>query len=101
MQIRPRESACHLILIKSALDATDKEDGSFIIVDQNKDNILKAITSCLEQPLCHILQELSDFNSECTEIANAINALKKAMLDHNEDTKTPKVPDDIKKYLSG
>lgn len=101
MQTRHRESSCHLILIKSALDATDIEDDSIITVDQNKDTILKAITSCLEQPLCHILQELSDFYSECTEKTNEIMALKMMMLDHIEDTKTPTVPDDIKKCLTG
>lgn len=101
LETRPRESACHLILINSALDATDKEDNSIIIVDQNKDKILEAITSCLEQPLCHILQELSDFYSKCTERANAVMALKKTLLDNSENTKTPTVPDDIKKCLSG
>lgn len=101
MQTRHRESSCHLILIKSALDATDKEDDSIITVDQNKDKILKAITSWLEQPLCHILQELSDCYSECTEKTNEIMALKMMMLDHIEDTKTPTVPDDIKKCLTG
>lgn len=101
MQTRPQESVCHPIFIKSGLDATDKEDDSFIIVDQNKDEILKAITSCLEQPLCHTLQELSDLHSECTEKMNEIIALKKMMLDHTEDIMTPTVPDDIKKYLTG
>lgn len=101
LETRPRESACHLILINSALDATDKEDNSIIIVDQNKDKILEAITSCLEQPLCHILQELSDFYSKCTERANEVMALKKTLLDNSENTKTPTVPDDIKKCLSG
>lgn len=101
LETRPQKSVCHPIFIKSGLDATDKEDDSFIIVDQNKDEILKAITSCLEQPLCHTLQELSDLHSECTEKMNEIIALKKMMLDHNEDTMTPTVPDDIKKYLTG
>lgn len=101
LETLPRESACHLILIKSALDATDKEDDSILIVDHNKDNILKAITSCLEQPLCHILQELSDFHSECTEKTNEIMTLKKIMLDHIEVNKTPTVPYDIKKFQSG
>lgn len=101
LEARPRESVCHPIFIKSGLDATDKEDDSIIIVDQNKDEILKAITSCLEQPLCHILQELSDLHSDCTEKMNQIMALKKMMLDHTEDTMTPTVPDNIKKYLTG
>lgn len=99
MQTRPRESVCHPIFIKTDLDATDKEDDSIIIVDQNKGDILKAITSCLEQPLCHILQELSDLHSECTEKMNEIMALKKMMLNHIEDTMTPTVPIDIKRYL--
>lgn len=101
MQTRPGERACHSILIKPVLDASDKKDDSIIIVNQNKDNILKAITSCLEQPLCCILQELSDFYSECTERSNEIMALKKMMLAHNEHNETPTVPDNIKKYLSG
>lgn len=99
MQTRPRESVCHPIFIKTDLDATDKEDDSIIIVDQNKGEILKAITSCLEQPLCHILQELSDLHSECTEKMK-IMALKKMMLNHIEDTMTPTVPIDIKRYLT-
>lgn len=100
MQTRSEKSACHLIFIKSGLDATGKEDDSIIVVDQNKENILKAITLCLEKPLCNILQELSDCHSECTERANEIMALKKMMLEHNEDTETPTVPDDVKKFLS-
>lgn len=101
LETRPGERACHSILIKPVLDASDKKDDSIIIVNQNKDNILKAITSCLEQPLCCILQELSDFYSECTERSNEIMALKKMMLAHNEHNETPTVPDNIKKYLSG
>lgn len=99
LETRPRESVCHPIFIKTDLDATDNEDDSIIIVDQNKGDILKAITSCLEQPLCHILQELSDLHSECTEKMNEIMALKKMMLNHIEDTMTPTVPIDIKRYL--
>lgn len=99
LKTRPRESVCHPIFIKTDLDATDKEDDSIIIVDQNKGEILKAITSCLEQPLCHILQELSDLHSECTEKMK-IMALKKMILNHIEDTMTPTVPIDIKIYLT-
>lgn len=100
LETRPRESVCHPIFIKTDLDATDKKDDSIIIVDQNKGEILKAITSCLEQPLCHILQELSDLHSEYTEKMNEIMALKKMMLNHIEDTMTPTVPIDIKRYLT-
>lgn len=100
LETRPRESVCHPIFIKTDLDATDKEDDSIIIVDQNKGEILNTITSCLEQPLCHILQELSDLHSESTEKMNEIMALKKMMLNHIEDTMTPTVPDDIKRYLT-
>lgn len=99
LKTRPRESVCHPIFIKTDLDAKDKEDDSIIIVDQNKGEILKAITSCLEQPLCHILQELSDLHSECTEKMK-IMALEKMMLNHIEDTMTPTVPIDIKRYLT-
>lgn len=101
LQTRSAKSACHLIFIKSSLDATDKEDDSIIFVDQNKKNILKAITLCLEKPLYHMLQELSDCHSECTERSSEIMALKKMMLEHNEETGTPTIPDNVKKCLSG
>lgn len=101
MQTWRGEEARQVILITSVQSATDEADDSIMVVDQNKENILKAITRCLEQPLCHMLQEWLNVYSESTERINEIMDLKRMMLDHNEDNETPRVPHDIKTYLSG
>lgn len=101
LETRHGESACHVIFIKSVRDAADEADGSIKVDDQNKEIILNAITSCLEQPLCDKLQEWSTVYAEYTERYNEIIDLKKMMLDHNEATETPTIPYDIDKYLSG
>lgn len=97
MQARREESACHVILIKSVLDATDNKDGSIRVVDQNKENILNTITSYLEKPLGDILQKWSDIY---TDRVDAIMAFKKTILDHNKDIETPNVADNKEKCLS-
>lgn len=55
-----RENTCHKILIKSDTfcDKIDKTDDSIIIVERNKEQIKETITSCLEEPLHLLLQEL-------------------------------------------
>lgn len=90
-----------MILITPVQGATDEADDSIIVVDQNKENILKAITICLEKPLCHILQELLNVYSESTERINEIMDLKRMMLGHKGENETPRLPQDIKKYLFG
>lgn len=95
------EEERQVIHIKSVQGATDEADDSIMVVEQNKENILKAITMCLEQPLCHMLQEWLNVYSESAEKINEILDLKRMMLGHNENNETPRVPYDIKKYLSG
>lgn len=58
-----RESTYHKILIKSDTfcDKIDKADDSIIIVEKNKEQIKETITSCLEEPLHLMLQELLNF----------------------------------------
>lgn len=51
------ESACHKILIKSKqaiCNETDEACGSTINIVQNKESIIKTITSCLIQPICQL-----------------------------------------------
>lgn len=86
-----------MILIKSVLDATDNNDGSIRVVDQNKENILNTITSYLEKPLGHMLQKWSDIYTDRYE---EIMAFKITILDHNKDTETPSVADNKEKCLS-
>lgn len=95
-----KESTCHLILVKSALDVADKADDFIIVVDRNKETILEAITSCLEQPLCEMLQEWLHLYSEDSVILGEVEALLKTRLNHNSAIDPPKVPDDLKIYLS-
>lgn len=97
LEARREESACHVILIKSVLDATDNKDGSIRVVDQNKENILNTMTSYLEKPLGAILQKWSDIY---TDRVDEIMAFKKTILDHNKDIETPNVADNKGKCLS-
>lgn len=89
-----------MILVKSALDVADKADDFIIVVDRNKETILEAITSCLEQPLCEMLQEWLHLYSEDSVILGEVEALLKTRLNHNSAIDPPKVPDDLKIYLS-
>lgn len=97
LEARREESACHVILIESVLDATDNKDGSIRVVDQNKENILNTITSYLEKPLGDILQKWTDLY---TDRVDEIMAFKKTILDHNKDIETPNVADNKEKCLS-
>lgn len=96
-----REGACNLILIKSHKDETDEVDDFIINVCRNKTNILEAIISCLEQPLCKMLQEWLNLYSEESDIRSDINALCKMRLNHDDETDISEIPEDLKKYLSG
>lgn len=55
-----KESACHGILIKSDTDCDELngEDDHIIVVNQNKERIQEIITTCLEEQLHQILQQL-------------------------------------------
>lgn len=100
LQACHKESACHLILVKPVQDVADKADDSVIVVDRNKEKILEAITSCLEQPLCEMLQEWLCLYSEDSVIFGEVEALYKTRLNQHNATDTPKVPDDLNIYLS-
>lgn len=52
------QGAMDKILIESAsiCDGIDKITDSLIIVDENKEDIMRAITSCLEKPIHQMLQ---------------------------------------------
>lgn len=100
MQTCHKESACRLILVKPVQDVADNADDSIIVVDRNKVNILEALTSCLEQPLCNMLQEWLHLYSEDSVILGEVEALYKTRLNANNAIDAPKVPDDLKIYLS-
>lgn len=95
------EGTCQLIFIKTVRDDTDKANDLVISVDRNKNNILEAITLCLEQPLCNMLQEWSQLYSEDSDILADIQTLYTLRLNHNDEADTSEVPDNIKRYLSG
>lgn len=89
-----------MILVKPVHDVADNADDSIIVVDRNKVNILEALTSCLEQPLCNMLQEWLHLYSEDSVILGEVEALYKTRLNANNAIDAPKVPDDLKIYLS-
>lgn len=95
LEVCKKESACQLILVEPDLDVADK---SIKIVDRNKEKILEAITSCLEQPLCKMLHELRLY-SEDSIILVEVEALLKTSLNHDNATDRPEAPDNIKSYL--
>lgn len=54
-----QSSPSHSILVTSEpVCETDKGDDSITIIGQNKDEIMKTITFCLEQPFRHMLEQL-------------------------------------------
>lgn len=109
LQACRREGACHLIVIKPVRDVKETANDSVIFVDRKKENILGAVTSCLEQPLCNMLHEWLHLYSEDSEIHSEIKTLCMMTLNHNDETDTPEVPErdtpevpeKIKIYLSG
>lgn len=90
-----------MILIKSNKDETDEVDDFIINVGRNKTNILVAIISCLEQPLCKMLKKWLNLYSEDSDIRSDINALCKMRLNNDDETDIFEIPEDLKKYLSG
>lgn len=103
------QSACHKILIKSStLSDTDQADDSINIVDKSKEQIKDAITTCLEEPLLQMLQELlEDLKNEpsnkttsvyIAEIEAICKNMKVSSLFSSPDTKSI-VPEDVKDYL--
>lgn len=113
-----KESACHRILIKSDTDC-DKlngEDDHIIVVNQNKERIQEIITTCLEEPLHQILQQLKESlktetpNRNVSRLIDEIEDISKQMiLQKHKDTSVVSVetsvgtkcivPEDVKTYL--
>lgn len=89
-----------MILVKSVQNVADNVDDSIIVVDRNKVNILEALTSCLEQPLCNMLQEWLHLYSEDSVVLGEVEALYRTRLNTSNAIDPPKVPDDLKIYLS-
>lgn len=114
------ERACHKILIKSGncYDKTDDADDSIISVGQNKYQIEEIITSCIEEPLQHMLQKWSEdlkldhLRGSATDIIAEIEAIRKKLVSNNSintevdpslpnsSTKTV-LPGNVKDYLFG
>lgn len=90
-----------MIFIKSFHDVTDEADDFIINVDRNKRNSLEALISCLEQPLCNMLQEWLHLFKEDSDIIADIYAVWKMRLNHDDETDIPEVPEDLQEYLSG
>lgn len=101
-----KESACHRILIKSDTDCDELngEDDHIIVVNQNIERIQEIITTCLEEPLHQILQQLKE--SLKTEIEDIS---KQMILEKHKDTSVVSVetsvgakcivPENVKTYL--
>lgn len=99
--------ASHSILVTSEpVCETDKGDDSITIIGQNKEEIMKTITICLEQPFRHKLEQLlkdlpnKDSSGLASKRSGEIMALlKEIRFDNNEETVTENLPDDIQDYL--
>lgn len=109
------DRASDKILIKSAsiCDETEETTESLIIIAENKTDIARAITSCLEKPIHQILQHWSTglktegLGKRTSRVIAEIKAIRKELvLDEHKrttaatDCKTC-VPDDLKDYLFG
>lgn len=114
-----QEGVCHKIFIRSdtfcdkADRDEDEDDDSIISVCQDKDQIQDIITSCLEEPLQKMLQQLREglkrerFGENTLDIIAEIDAISKELLLNSKDTDVPIsdskniVPVDVKKFLLG
>lgn len=113
-----KESACHMILIKSDTDCDELngEDDHIIVVNQNKERIQEIITTCLEEPLHQILQQLKESLKTETPTRNVSRLIdeiedisKQMILQKHKDTSVVSVetsvgtkcivPEDVKTYL--
>lgn len=121
LEVLRRSSACHRILIKSdeIYDDTKEEDVNIIIIEQNKEQIKKSITSCLEEPLHRMLEKWLEYlkNYGSSRIASGsiseIEAIREQMaFDESkmavaQYSALPRicaksiVPEDVKNYLFG
>lgn len=108
------------ILIKSAsiCNEIDGNTDSLIIIDENKTDIARAITYCLEKPIHQMLQNWSTYlkmeglGKHTPRVIAEIKAIRKQlMLDESKRTTAvsdlsrnkckTRVPGDIKDYLFG
>lgn len=115
-----QEKASHKIVIKSDnfCDKTDEADNFIISVGQDKDQIEEIITSCIEEPLQHMLQKwledlkLDHLRRSALDINAEIEAIRKKLLSNNSidtevdfnipSTRTETViPGNVKDYLFG
>lgn len=114
------DKASDKILIKSAsiCDETEEITESLIIIAENKTDIARAITSCLEKPIHQILQHWSTglktegLGKRTSRVIAEIKAIRKELvLDEQKRTTAATdlfpnkcktcVPDDLKDYLFG
>lgn len=99
--------ASHSILVTSEpVCETDKGDDSITIIGQNKEEIMKTITICLEQPFRHKLEQLlkdlpnkDSSRLESKRSGEIMALLKEIRFDNNEETVTENLPDDTQDYL--
>lgn len=115
-----QEKACHKVLIKSNTfyDDTDETGYSINSVVRNRARIQETITSCLEEPIHQMLEQLwedlktADLNIIPPGITAEIEAIRKQMaLENSKDISADPVlqnigtksliPDNIKDYLFG
>lgn len=115
-----QEGVCHKIFIRSdtfcdkADRDEDEDDDSIISVCQDKDQIQDIITSCLEEPLQKMLQQLRKdlehgrFLENASDIIGEIEAISNELIPINsKDTDVPIsgsksiVPDNVKDFLFG
>lgn len=114
-----QEKACHKILIKPDIfcDETDDADDSIISLGQDKDQIEEIITTCIEEPLHHMLQnwledlKLDHLRGNASDIIAEIEAIRKKFSNNSIDTDLDSnisststetvVPGNVKDYLFG
>lgn len=98
----------HILVTSEPVCKTDIGDDPVTIIGQTKKNIMINITSCLEQPLRHKLEQLledlpnkdSSTDRFLLKRRSEIKAfLKEMTFDDNEETVKENLPDDIQEYL--
>lgn len=98
----------HILVTSEPVCKTDIGDDPVTIIGQTKEEIMKNITSCLEQPVRHMLEQLlKDLPSRDSSTGRfsskrrdeIIALLKEMTFDDNEETVKESLPDDILEYL--
>lgn len=114
------QGAFDKILIKSSstYNETVEITGPLIVVDENKEDIIRAITSCLEKPIHQMLQNWSTYlkteglGKHTSRATAEMKAIRKQLVLDESKRKTPAfdiprfkcksiVPEDIRDYLFG